>query len=465
MKLNIKVPSAFTILLGLTVLVAVLSWFIPVGQFERRTDEALGREVPVAGSFRPTESTPQGPGDVALAPISGFYDADSNQANAIDIVLFVLVLGGFMNLVNKTGLFQALVTGMTKRLKGRELFLIPAMMLAFAVAGSTGAMYEESLTLYILVIPAFLAAGFDRLTVVAVIFLGINIGVVASTINPYSTIIASTAAQTAFTDGIGPRLAVWAIGTAFAIAWTMRYAKRVLADPARSLVSAADNQHYRIDASPNGASRITTMQWLVLAVFIAAYTVMFTGVLAFDWWMAQMSAVFLVASIVVGLLARFSEEDIVEHFLEGARQLLGVALIIGVARGVVVIMDNSQMTDTLLHSASMLLDGMPKVAFINLMYWVQFLIGFLVPSSSGAAVLTMPIMAPLGDLAGIERSLVVSAYQYGNGMMNIVTPTNATLIGSLMLARVGLDAWYRFVWPILLFMTALIMLTLSLGVL
>lgn len=465
MKINFKVPSAFTILLGLTVLVALLSWMVPVGQFERRTDQTLGREVPVAGSFRYTESTPQGPGDVALAPISGFYDADSNQANAIDVALFVLVIGGFMNLVNKTGLFQSLITSMTARLKGRELALIPAMMVAFAVAGSTGAMYEESLTLFILIIPAFLAAGFDRLTVVAVIFLGINIGVVASTVNPYATIIASTAAQTAFTDGIGPRLAVWAAGTLFAIAWTMRYAKRVLADPTRSLVNAEDNQHYRIDSSDHTSSKITAMQWLILAVFIATYMVMFTGVLKFDWWMAQMSAVFLVAAIVVGLLARFSEHDIVEHFLEGSRQLLGVALIIGVARGVVVIMDNSQMTDTLLYSASTMLDGMPKVAFINLMYWIQFLLGFLVPSSSGAAVLTMPIMAPLGDLASVDRSLVVSAYQYGNGMMNIITPTNATLIGSLMLARVGLAAWFRFVWPIMLFMTGLIMLTLSLGVL
>ncbi len=465
MKINFKIPSAFTILLGLTILVAILSWVVPVGQFERRTDQTLGREVPIAGSFRYTDSTPQDAIDVALAPISGFYDADSNQANAIDIVLFMLVIGGFMNLVNKTGLFQSLITGMTERMKGRELFLIPGMMLVFAIIGSTGAMYEESLTLYVLVIPAFLAAGFDRLTVVAVIFLGINIGVVASTVNPYATIIASMAAQTAFTDGIGPRLVVWAIGILFAIAWTMRYAKLVLADPARSLVSADENRHYRTIGNPNSPARITATQWQVLAVFIAAYVAMFTGVLAFDWWMAQMSALFLVASIVVGLLARFSEEAIVEHFLEGARQLLGVALIIGVARGVVVIMDNSQMTDTLLYSASMLLDGTPKLVFINLMYWVQFLLGFLVPSSSGAAVLTMPIMAPLGDLTGIDRSLVVSAYQYGNGMMSIITPTNATLIGSLMLARISLEAWYRFVWPVMLFMTALIMLTLSLGVL
>lgn len=460
--MKLKFPSSYTLLLGLIVLMAALSWAVPVGRFDRVMDARLDREVPVAGSFKFTESTPQGLGDIALAPISGFYDAKSYKANAIDIALFVLLVGGFIGVVNKAGLFQALVSRLTGRLEGREIWMIPAMMSFFGIVGTTGAMYEESLTLFGIVVPIFLVAGFDRLTAVAVIFLGINVGVVASTVNPFTTIIASNAAQTPFVNGLLPRVAVLVIGLLFASAYVMRYARRVKSDPAASLVDVADNAHYSV-AGANEAPALTGRLWLILAVFVGAYVVMFAGVMKLGWWMPQMSAVFLVAAIIVGLIARFSENQIIDYFMAGAGELLGVALIIGVARGVVVIMDASQMTDTVLYAASKMLEGVPTIGFINLMYWVQFLIGFLVPSSSGAAVLTMPIMAPLGDLAGVDRGLVVSAYQYANGMMNIITPTNATLIGSLMLGRVGIGAWFKFIWPLMVFMTVLLMATLSLG--
>jgi len=467
--MKLKFPTAYSILLGLIVLVAILSWLVPVGRFERQMNAATQREVPVAGSFHFTASKPQSFSNIVLAPISGFYDADSYKANAIDIVLFVLVIGGFIGVVNHTGMFNVLISKLIITLRGREIWLIPAFMLFFCLAGSTGSMYEESLSLFGIIIPIFLLAGYDRLTAVAVIFMGLNIGMVGSTANPFSSIIASNVAGTVFTEGLTGRIIVLVIGYLLTTAYLMRYAIRVKNNPAHSLVAEGaveHNQHFL--ANTSGTDTIPAMgfrQWLIFAVFLASYVTMFVGVLFKSWWMPQMTAVFLVAAIVIGLIARMAEETIVKHFIAGAADLLGVALIIGVARGVVVIMDASQISDTILYWSSQALAHCPKVLFINLMYWLEFGLSFLVPSSSGLAVLSMPILAPLSDLVQVDRSLVISAYQYGSGMMNIVTPTNAVLIGSLMIGRISLGTWLRFIWPIMALMTGLITLALSAGVL
>ena len=207
------------------------------------------------------------------------------------------------------------------------------------------------------------------------------------------------------------------------------------------------------------------MRKIILVIFALAFAVMIYGVAVLGWWMAEISAVFLASAIIVGLIARMSEEELTSTFINGARDLLGVALIIGIARGIVVIMDKGMITHTILHSAAGLVSGLSTVAFINVMYWLEVVLSFLVPSSSGLAVLTMPIMAPLADFANVNRDLVVTAYQSASGIVNLVTPTSAVVMGGLAIARVPYVRYLKWVAPLLAILTVVIMVALSLGAL
>jgi uncharacterized ion transporter superfamily protein YfcC len=460
-------PSAYTILFALIVIIAALTWVIPAGQYERVASEVLGKDIPVAGTYAPTEANPQGVFDVVLAPIAGFYDPGSYTANAIDVALFVLMIGGFIGVVTATGAIDAGIKRAMTRLKGREKWMIPILMGLFALGGTTEGMAEETLAFYVLLTPVMIAAGYDALTAVAVILLGAGVGVLGSTVNAFSTVIASDAAGVPFTDGLILRLVLLALTFTATVAYVMRYAARVKADPSRSLVfdrKAENEAHFRSTAEA-GATDFTGLHKIVLLLFGATFAVMIWGVSLGGWWMAEMSGLFLFAGIGIGLVGRLGEKGLVDAFVGGARDLLGVALIIGLARGIVVIMDAGHMTDTILHWAEGTVAGLNRIVFINVMYWIEVVLSFFVPSTSGLAVLSMPILAPVGDFAGVARSLVVTAFQSAEGVVNLVTPTSAVVMGGLAIARVPYERWLRFVWPVLLGLTIIIMAALSLGVL
>jgi uncharacterized ion transporter superfamily protein YfcC len=465
-KAGFRFPSAFTILFGLIVLVAVLTWIIPAGQYQRVPSEMLGKDVPVAGSYALTDANPQGVWDVILAPIAGFYDPVSYAANAIDVSLFVLMIGGFLGVVTATGAIDAGIARAMVALKGRERWMIPFLMGLFAIGGTTEGMAEETLAFYVLLVPVMIAAGYDALVAVAVILLGAGIGVLGSTINAFSTVIASNAAGIAFTDGILLRFVILIAGWVLCVAYVMRYAARVKADPAKSLVfdRKASNEAFFLKDKATDATVFTGLHKVVLVLFALTFAVMIWGVSAGGWWMAEMGALFLVAGIIIGVVGRLGEVKLIDAFVGGARDLLGVALIIGVARGIVVIMDAGHITDTILHAGETTLSGLPKTAFILVMYWIEVGMSFFVPSTSGLAVLSMPILAPLGDFAGVKRELVVTAFATASGMVNLITPTSAVVMGGLAIGRVPYERWLRFIWPLLLALTALIMAALALAV-
>lgn len=463
---RLSFPSAYTILFTLIVIIAALTWVIPAGQYERVASEALGKELPVAGTYAPTEANPQGVFDVILAPIAGFYDPGSYTANAIDVALFVLMIGGFIGVVTATGAIDAGIKRAMTRLKGREKWMIPILMGLFAIGGTTEGMAEETLAFYVLLTPVMIAAGYDSMTAVAVILLGAGIGVLGSTVNAFSTVIASDAAGVPFTDGLMLRFVILGITFAATVAYVMRYAARVKADPSKSFVydlKAANEAHF--GTAEAVTTDFTGLHKIVLLLFGATFAVMIWGVSLGGWWMAEMSGLFLFAGIGIGLIGRLGEKGMVEAFVGGARDLLGVALIIGLARGIVVIMDAGYMTDTILHWAEGTVAGLNRIVFINVMYWIEVVMAFFVPSTSGLAVLSMPILAPVGDFAGVERSLIVTAFQSATGVVNLVTPTSAVVMGGLAIARVPYERWLRFVWPVLLGLTVIIMVALSLGVL
>jgi uncharacterized ion transporter superfamily protein YfcC len=325
-------------------------------------------------------------------------------------------------------------------------------------------MAEESLAFYALLLPVMIRAGYDAVTPVAVIMLGAGIGCLGSTINPFATVIAANAAGIPFTDGIGLRvfllLAAWFI----CVVYVMRYAKAVKADPSKSLVAdmkAENDAHFLKGGQGAATVEFTGLRRLILALFAVVFGIMIWGVSRGGWWMAEMSALFLAAAILIGLIARMGEKEIVDTFVNGARELLGVALIIGVARGIVVVMDDGKITDTILNGAASSMEGLSTVIFINVMFWIEVLLSFFVPSSSGLAVLSMPIMAPLGDFSAVGRDLIVTAYQSANGLVNLINPTFAVVMGGLAIGRVGYERWLKFMWPLLAMLALLIMASLS----
>ena len=447
--------------------------------YERALNPNLGAEAPVPGTYHNVDPNPQGLTSVILAPIAGMYDPGllgSSSSAAIDVALFVLIIGGFLAVVTKTGAIDAGIGGLLHKLKGREILMIPILMIAFALGGTSYGMAEETLAFYALVIPVFLRAGYDTVTGVAVIMLGAGIGTLGSTFNAFATVVASQGAGIPFTTGIVLRFVILVACLAIGILYVMRYARRVQAEPSRSIVAdmATENRNFFLKSSEeegDNLPELTTIRSIILGLFGLTFVAMIYGVVALDWWMGEMSGLFLAMAIVVWIVAKFGpetrmdEKTLVDTFVDGARDLLGVALIIGVARGVVVIMDAGKITDTILHSAEEFVMGLSEITFISAMFVIQLLMSFLVPSSSGLATLSMPIMAPMADFANVGRDLVVTAFQSANGLVNLFNPTFAVVMGGIAIGRVSYERWLRFVFPLVLMLAVVILVALSIGAL
>jgi uncharacterized ion transporter superfamily protein YfcC len=335
-------------------------------------------------------------------------------------------------------------------------------------------MAEESLAFYALVITVLIAAGFDALTGAAVVLLGCGIGVIGSTVNPFATGIASGIAGVPISEGLIGRIVILVVGLAIGIFWVLRYADRVKKDPTKSLVSAmkADNEaRFRAASGDSGEVVLSGAQKAILVVFALAFVVMIYGVIPWSdlgipfptwwWWFPEMTASFLLFAIIIGLIGRLSEAQLTASFVDGARDLLGVALIIGIARGITVVMNNAQITDTILHWIEKALGGTGEVWFLILMFLLLLPLSFVIPSSSGLATLAMPIVAPLAGFLGVSTALVVTAYQGASGVMNLVVPTSAVVMGGLAIARVPYGTYLRWVWPLLLALSALVVVVLA----
>ncbi|ELI6448398.1 YfcC family protein [Photobacterium damselae] len=461
-----KFPSAYTILMLLTVLMAALTWLIPAGQYQMVNNETLGKMVPLVGSYETVASNPQGIIDILMAPIQGFYDPGKYMARAVDVALFVLVIGGYLAVVTRTGAIDAGIAGTMAKLNGREKWMIPILMGLFALGGTVYGMAEETIPFYALLIPVMIAAGYDSIVGVAIIMVGAGIGCLGSTINPFATVIASNAAEINFMDGIGLRLAILILGWIMCTIYVMRYAEKVKNDPSQSIVASQKDENERLflHGKEQETPELNTTRKIVLMVFGLTFAVMMWGVSVQGWWMAELSALFIGSSILVGFIGRLSETELTDSFVDGARDLLGVALIIAIARGLVVVMDDGNITHTILNYAEGLLAGLPQIAFINAIYWVEAVLCLVVPSSSGLAVLSMPVLAPLADFAGVSRELVVTAFQSASGLPNLVTPTSGVVMGGLAIGRVAYSSWLRFIGPLLGMLTLMVMVLLSLGV-
>ncbi len=428
-------------------------------QLEKFTSGSIYKPVAVPGSYQPQESHPQGFIRLIQAPIQGIYEA-------MDIIVLVLMLGGFIGVFRMSGMFESGVTWLAERLRGREALLIVIVTTLIGLGGTTFGMAEETLAFYPILVPIFLAAGYDALVPVASIYGGSTIGTMFSTVNPFAVIIASDAGGVNWTTGFTWRVVGFIVGLAICIAYTYRYANRVRKDPTRSLLYGKNVQppsaSTATDAETPGAP-MDRKKWMLAVIFAATFAMMVIGVAGLHWWLLEMTALFLGMAIVAGFLIGEKEPKFIHAFLKGAEELLGVSLIIGIARGVTILMNNGLISDSVLHGASNLVAGIPGVGFVIILFFIFFGLTFFISSSSGMAVLTMPIMGPLARVVHVPVEQAVNAYLMGFGVMTFITPTGL-ILPSLVMVDVSFGTWMKFITPLLLILTTVSLVFLALGV-
>ncbi len=440
MKLTkLKAPNTFLIIFSLIILAAVSTWIIPSGEFD--TAEKNGQEVVVSGSYHEVDPNPQDVFDVLTAPIDGFVDAAL-------IIGFVLIVGGAFGIFQKTEAVDSGIKAIAKAHSKSHLIrqlLIPIFMLLFSLGGSVFGMGEEVIPFILIFVPMALMLGYDTITGIAIPFVGAGAGFAGAFINPFTLGIAQGIADLPPLSGIEYRIFVWFITTSIAIFFVMRHAAKVKKDPTKSPTYELDerkreNLHV---AELEKFEGIDAKHKRVLLLFLAGLIVLVFGVIVHGWYIAEISAVFFATGIAVGIAGKLKVTEITDSFMQGAKDLMATALIIALARGILVIATEGKIIGTILYALSDPIESLHPIFSSHAMFAMQSLLNFFVPSGSGQAALTMPIMAPLGDLVGVSRQTAVLAYQFGDGFSNLIIPTSAITMGVLTLAEVSWDTWAK----------------------
>lgn len=472
-------PTAFTVLAIVLLVVWAASFLIPSGAYE--IDPVTGGPKPGTYAEIPMDkSLPHQFYKLWNAPTNGLYGVQNEAGNvsvdntgtfygAGQIFLFVLAIGAFISVTMRTGAIQAGIGRLALRFRHSPSLLIIVLMSVFALAGTTEGMAEESLGFFALLVPLALALGYDRMTGAAIVFLGAGSGVLASTVNPFATGVASDAAGIGVGEGIGLRVAMFVVIVGAAILYVLRYAHRVKADPSRSIMGLEGMTGAGLDlATPiDEVEPLERRQKGVLVLFFSAFVILIYGFVPWNditatvfgagtsfplptfesFYFAQATVMFIVMAVLMGVVAKLGEAGTVNAIIGGASEFLGAALIIVVARAVTVVMANASITDTVLHWTENTVTGTSSGLFAGLLVILNLPIAFLVPSSSGHAALVMPILGPLSDFAEVPRSIAVTAYQSASGLVNLVTPTSAVVMGGIALSRIRYDHFLRFVMP------------------
>ena len=450
-----KVPHVYAIIFALMVIFAVLTWIVPSGSYQRQ--EVNGREVTVAGTYEQSEKTyideetgdevdlRQGVFDVLQAPTRGIQEA-------IEVVAFILIVGGSFQVITKTGAITSGMGRVVRRFKNKDILIIPIAMVLFALGGTSFGMAEETLPFFAIFMPIMMAMGFDSMTAFMVVFVGARTGYIASTINPFNVLIAQGILGIQGNPQLWLRMIAWVVLTAVAITWVVLYARRVKKNPESSITfedDIAKKVEFAADESALDAE-FTGRQKGVLAVFIAGMCLIIWGLVTQGWYMNEISAVFLAMGLLAGVIAGFSQDVIAQEFVAGIADFAFSAIVVGLARGILVIASDGMIIDTILNALATGLGGIPAVLFTTLLYAVEILLTILVPSSSGLAALTAPIFGPLTELMGLNPEAAVWALSMGSATMSLICPTSAILVAGLGVCKIKLGQWWKTVWKFFL---------------
>ena len=496
-KKKFQFPSAVTTLAIVTVLVWIAAIFLPSGRYQLD-----GEGAPIPGTFEQVPSPLEGWAyfqQLLLAPINGIYGLFNPETDFVDtetvgfvfgqvgVIVFIMAIGAFISVSFHTRALDVAVAGIANRLRSRGWLLISAVMVLFSLLGSTMGFSVETLGFYALFIPLMGALGYDRLVTAAMIILGAMIGVMGATVNPFSIGVAAGEAGVSIGEGLGLRIIMWVVLTAMATAWVVRYAGKVRKDPDSSLVgwddpdaddeTTTDKMAEDVEDPAISHTLTGTQKW-VLVITVFAFGLMIFSVIPWssifgsttgpadyyvghettaepfwfelNWWFPQLAMLFILASVLVGLVARLPEKEIVRLIGVGAADMIGPAMVVLLAGGVSVIMNNTQTLDTILNSMEQLVAGASAGVFAIVTVIINIPLAFLIPSSSGHGALAMPLLAPLADFAGVSRSTTITAWITGHGFTLLWSPTSVVVVGGLAIAKVGYDKYLRFVWPLLI---------------
>lgn len=450
-----KVPHVYAIIFALMVIFAVLTWIVPSGSYQRQ--EVNGREVTVAGTYEQSEKTyideetgdevdlRQGVFDVLQAPTRGIQEA-------IEVVAFILIVGGSFQVITKTGAITSGMGRVVRRFKNKDILIIPIAMVLFALGGTSFGMAEETLPFFAIFMPIMMAMGFDSMTAFMVVFVGARTGYIASTINPFNVLIAQGILGIQGNPQLWLRMIAWVVLTSVAITWVVLYARRVKKNPESSITfedDIAKKVEFAADESALDAE-FTGRQKGVLAVFIAGMCLIIWGLVTQGWYMNEISAVFMAMGLLAGVIAGFSQDVIAQEFVAGIADFAFSAIVVGLARGILVIASDGMIIDTILNALATGLGGIPAVLFTTLLYAVENLLAILVPSSSGLAALTAPIFGPLTELMGLNPEAAVWALSMGSATMSLICPTSAILVAGLGVCKIKLGQWWKTVWKFFL---------------
>ena len=421
-----KFPHPLALLVGCIALAAALTWVLPAGQFDRRHDEATGREVVVPGTYHAVEAAPVGPFAALVAIPRGMIAA-------ADVIFLVLLVGGAFVVVDKTGALRHATAWLAGRLAGRGLLVIPIVGLCFAAGGVVENMSEEIIALTPILLLLARTLGFPPLVAVAMSVGTAAVGSSLSPLNPFQAGIAQRLAQLPLGSGWAFRLVVLAIGFA---AWTwstMRYARQNAVPPEQGAALAP--------------ASLGARNALILALIIAAFGTYVYGALALGWELNQLSALFFLMGVIVGAIGGLGLQGTSLAFAEGFASMAYAGALVGFARAIFVVMNDGRVIDTVVHALFQPIAHLPAAVAMVAMMVAQFFVHFPVPSVSGQAVLTMPVLVPLTDLMNVQRQVTVLSYQYGAGLADLITPTNATIMAVIAAAGVPYDKWLRFALP------------------
>jgi len=377
------------------------------------------------------------------------------------VIALTFAVGGGFFVLEKAGIITGAISTLARKMKNRGLLIIPILMVAFAACDCFVGMCELTMVYVPIILPLMLAMGFDSMTAAATALIGSQVGFTLALANPFTTLIGQKIAGLPLMSGWQYRLIMMVCFLTVAITYVCRYAKRVHSDPKSSTMYEIDiNTRESLDTSKLETAKLNTRQKLAGLAAVAIFVVMVYGVISWGWDMPQIGGSFVAIGIIGGLIAGLKGDEICAAFIEGSGNVLEGALIIGVSRGLAVVMSNAQITDTIIHSMAMGLQHVPGYLSALGMVVAQTIIEFFISSGSGQAVATMPIMAPLGDMIGVTRQTAVMACQFGDGLTNILYPVSGYFIATIGLAKVPYEKWVKFIMPLILIewgMTAVFM--------
>ena len=415
--MKLRVPNTYVIIAALLVLCAVITWFVPGGQYVKADDGAL--------SYQSVDAVPQ-TWQVFTAVYHGFV----KQAG---IIIFILVVGGAFWLLNATGAVSAGISRFILRVGKRDKWVLVAITLLFSLAGAVFGMSEETIPFVGMVVPLMLSMGYDAFMGMLIVYVAANVGFSSAFLNPFTVGIAQGMAGLPLFSGMSYRILCWVVLTLLLIVFVLLYAAKTHKAP-------------EITAQTASEARLTGRQGWILAVLGITVVLLVVGVTRWDWYMPEITGLFLLMGIVCGLIAGFSANKIAEELMAGAKDILSAALVVGFASGIIVILQDGRVVDSILHAMQESLDGTGPMASLSAMYGIQAVINFLIPSASAKAAITIPIMAPFADMVGVSRQAMVLAFQFGDGFTNMLTPTSGVLMAALAMARIPYAQWVKWVW-------------------